>query len=109
MKTAVVRPSVYGVNVRENPTVRSKSLDAIEPGHEVEITKESGNWYYIKYDQAGKACEGWSIRSAFEVKEEKALTPLGKLMPSYWAVFIAVGGALAATVGALLAGLAFLR
>jgi len=103
MKTATVRPSVGGVNVRQNPKTKSKLLDAIEPGHAVEITNESGNWVHIKYLQAGKACSGWAIRSSF-VNDKAEDIPISTInvKPGYWAVFIAAAAALMATVGAFL-------
>lgn len=72
---ASVSLDVGGVNVRKGPTVGSKRLDAIEPGHKVKVIREKDGWLKIEYRQAGEDCVGWSVRSAF-VFDEPETPPL---------------------------------
>lgn len=72
---ASVSFGVGGVNVRKGPTVGSKRLDALEPGHKVKVIREKDGWLKIEYRQAGEDCVGWSVRSAFVPDEPPMIPP----------------------------------
>ncbi len=78
---ATVSHDVGGVNVRKSYSVSSRRLDALEPGHEVEIIRERDGWVQLEYRQAGEDRKGWSVRSAFVVEPEEGVFPVEPTAP----------------------------
>ena len=82
MRKGSVSFGVGGVNVRKSWTVSSKRLDALAPGHEVEIDRERDGWVHLRYRQLGEDREGWSVLSAFVIEPEEGVVPAEPTVPA---------------------------
>jgi hypothetical protein len=47
----------------------SKELDELPAGRNITISRESGDWLFIRYERDGKEHEGWAHRVNIEREE----------------------------------------